>query len=64
MLSREYKLDDNQKTRTNDLLKQRRTLVLTLIDSSPPPSVQLMRLAPYIQRIAKPVPAAETSVSK
>jgi hypothetical protein len=64
ILSREYKLDDQQKITVNDLLKIRRTKVLALIDSSPPPSVQLMRLAPYIQRLVKPVPYAEASVAK
>jgi len=64
ILSREYKLDDQQKITVNDLLKIRRTKVLALIDSSPPPSVQLMRLAPYIQRLVKPVPLAEASVAK
>ena len=44
--------------------KKLRTKVLALIDSSPPPSVQLMRLAPYIQRLVKPVPLAEASVAK
>jgi hypothetical protein len=64
MLTREYKLDDQQKAHTADLLKVRRTKVLALIDSSPPPSVQLMRLAPYIQRIVKPVEVHQTSNSK
>ena len=64
MLTREYKLDDQQKAHTADLLKVRRTKVLALIDSSPPPSVQLMRLAPYIRRIVKPVEVHQTSNSK
>lgn len=58
--TREYHLDDVQREKVRTLLKERRERVLELVDSSPPPSVMLGRLAPLIQRLAPPAsPKAE-----
>jgi len=56
VLTRVFKLDDAQRQKVQLLLKERRDKFLQLIDSSPPPSVTLSRLAPMIQRIAEPPP--------
>jgi hypothetical protein len=62
-LTRDYRLDDTQREKVRVLLKERREKVIALIDSSPPPSVSLIRLAPFVQRLAQPAPAAPNSSS-
>lgn len=60
-LTADLKLDDAQREQLRALLRKRRGEFLALIDSSPPPSVQLYRLAPYVQRLqgaAPPPPPA------
>jgi len=56
VLTQSCKLDDAQREKVRALLKVRREELLELIDRSPPPSVSLVRLAPYVQRLAGPVP--------
>ena len=56
MLTRNYKLDDAQRDKVRVLLKARREKILELIDSSPPPSVTLVRLAPWVERMLRPPP--------
>ena len=53
-LTKEYKLDEGQREKARQLLKDRREKVLQLVDSSPPPSVLLSRLAPWMHRLAHP----------
>ena len=62
-LTRDYQLDDTQREIVRALLKERREKVIALIDSSPPPSVSLIRLAPFVQRLAQPAPATPNSPS-
>lgn len=57
-LTREYKLDDNQREKVRALLRVHREAFLDLVDSSPPPSVMLYRLAPLVERLARPYPPA------
>lgn len=57
-LTREYKLDDDQREKTRVLLRTRRGQFFELVDSSPPPSVNLSRLAQLAQRLG-PVPGNE-----
>lgn len=57
LLTRLYALDDGQREKARTLLKERRARILELIDSSPPPSVMLSRIAPWVERIARPPPA-------
>jgi len=58
-LTRDYRLDDAQREKVRALLRERRDKVIALIDSSPSPTVSLIRLAPYIQRLAQPASAAQ-----
>jgi Spy/CpxP family protein refolding chaperone len=55
-MSRELKLDDDQRARLLDLLRQRREKFLALVDSVPSPSVTLVHLASQIQRLEQPKP--------
>ncbi len=52
----DLKLDADQQAKTRELLRQRREKFLVLLDSSPPPSLMLSRLAPLAQRLAEPKP--------
>jgi len=58
-LTQYYHLDDAQREKVRSLLKDRRDKVIALIDSSPAPSVSLLRLAPYVQRLANPASDAQ-----
>jgi hypothetical protein len=58
-LTRDYRLDDAQREKVRALLKERRDKVIALIDSSPSPTVSLIRLAPYVQRLAQPASAPQ-----
>ena len=55
------KLDDGQRGKVKDLLRVRREKFIELVDSVPPPSLMLLRLAPLAQRLgpqdAPPAPA-------
>jgi hypothetical protein len=53
-LTRTCKLDDAQRESLRGLLKERRDRILELIDSSPPPSVMLSRIATMVRQIAPP----------
>lgn len=50
-LDRELKFDATQRDRVRGLLVERRTKFLVLIDSTPPPSLNLSRLAPMAERL-------------
>lgn len=55
-LIKDLKLDAVQQTKARDLLRARREKFLAIVDSTPPPSIMLSRLAPAAQRIgAEPV---------
>jgi hypothetical protein len=51
-LTHEMKLSDEQRTQVHQLLRHRRDEMIALVDSVPPPSVQLVTLAPFVQRLA------------
>lgn len=53
-LCAELRLDEGQKTAVQALLLKRRTRFLELVDTTPPPSLQLRRIAPLIPQIAQP----------
>jgi hypothetical protein len=48
---KDLQLDDAQKEQLREILKKRREKFLALVDSSPPPSLTLSRLAPMAQRL-------------
>ena len=57
----ELKLDDTQRDKVRDLLRVRREKFIELVDSAPPPTMMLSRIAPLAQRLgnpATPAPAA------
>jgi hypothetical protein len=60
-LNRDLKFEPEQKPAVIELLKVRRDHFLAFIDSSPLPSLQLLPLAPYAQRLA---PAAAPEAPK
>ena len=51
-LNHELKLDDTQQVKIRDLLRGRREKFISLIDSTPSPSIMLSRLAPVVQKLA------------
>lgn len=53
-LSAELRLDNGQKAAVQALLLKRRARFLELVDTTPPPSLQLRRIAPLIPQIAQP----------
>jgi len=53
-MSNDLKLDDGQKDKVKDLLRVRREKFIELVDSAPPPSLMLSRLAPLAQRLGAP----------
>jgi hypothetical protein len=55
-LIKELKLSEAQQLKTRELLRDRREKFLAIVDSTPPPSIMLSRLAPAAQRLA-PAPA-------
>jgi hypothetical protein len=55
-LTTELQLDDRQKAAVHQLLLERRKKFLELIDSTPPPSIGLNRLAHIINQLAGPLP--------
>ena len=50
----DLELDDKQKEKAREILLKRREQFLALVDSSPPPSLTLSRLAPMAQRLGEP----------
>jgi hypothetical protein len=59
-MTNDLKLDDTQRDKLKDLLRVRREKFIELVDSAPPPSLMLSRLAPLAQRLGahpKPEPA-------
>lgn len=58
-MTSDLKLDDAQRDKVKDLLRVRREKFIELVDSAPPPSLMLSRLAPLAQRLGAPAkPAA------
>ena len=55
-MTKEYKLDAAQQTKTRALLALRRNQFIALLDSTQHPTIKLSRLAPLVQRVA-PSPA-------
>ena len=53
-LATALQLDDRQRAAVRQLLLERREKFLALIDSTPPPSIGLNRLAPIISKLAAP----------
>jgi hypothetical protein len=53
-MTTELKLDDTQRDKVKDLLRVRREKFIELVDSAPPPSLVLSRLAPLAQRLGEP----------
>ena len=49
---RDLNLDEKQKEQLREILVRRREKFLALVDSSPPPSLELSRLAPMAKRLA------------
>ena len=62
-LVKDLKLDAEQQIKARELLKQRREKFLAIVDSTPPPSILLSRLAPAVQRIAAD-PAKDTQARR
>lgn len=58
-LSAELKLDEGQREKVRDFLRVRREKFIELVDSSPPLSLMLSRLAPIAQRLADPSKPSE-----
>jgi hypothetical protein len=57
-MTNELKLDDAQRGKVRDFLRVRREKFIELVDSSPPLSLMLSRLAPMVQRLREPEAAA------
>ena len=57
-MSKELKLDDIQREKVKDFLRVRREKFIELVDSVPPPSLLLSRLAPVAQRLGNPAKSA------
>jgi hypothetical protein len=53
-MTTDLKLDDAQRDKVRDLLRVRREKFIELVDSAPPPSLMLSRLAPLAQRLGAP----------
>jgi hypothetical protein len=54
-LTKDYELDPTQQATVRAMLTLRRAKFLALLDSTPPPAVQLNKIAPLIERVmAKP----------
>jgi hypothetical protein len=53
-MTREYALDPAQQTKIRTLLALRRNKFISLLDSTPHPSIRLSRLAPLVERVEAP----------
>jgi hypothetical protein len=58
-MTNDMKLDEAQSGKVKDLLHVRREKFMELVDSSPPLSMTLSRLAPLAQRLGVPAKAAD-----
>jgi hypothetical protein len=58
-MTTDLKLDDAQRDKVRDFLRARREKFIELVDSAPPPSLMLSRLAPMAQRLAEPTPSKD-----
>ena len=58
-MTTDLKLDDAQREKVKDFLRVRREKVIELVDSAPPPSLLLSRLAPVAQRLGSPPKPAD-----
>lgn len=56
-MASDLNLDEAQKDKVRDLLRVRREKFIELVDSAPPPSLLLSRLAPVAQRLGEPAAA-------
>ncbi len=56
-LNHDYHFDESQESMVKGLLKTRRDEFLALVDTVPPPSLTLSRLAPEVTRLAASTPA-------
>jgi hypothetical protein len=56
-MATELKLDDAQRDKVRDFLRVRREKFIELVDTSPPLSLELSRLAPIAQRLGEPAAA-------
>jgi hypothetical protein len=52
--TRDLNLDASQQEKLREILRARRDKFIALVDSSPPPSLMLSRLAPVAQRLGQP----------
>lgn len=57
--TRDLKLDETQREQLRQILLHRREKFLALVDSSPPPSLTLSRIAPMAQRLVDPAKPEE-----
>jgi hypothetical protein len=57
VMTNNLRLDDAQRDKVKDLLRVRREKFIELVDSVPPPSLMLSRLAPVAQRLSEPAKA-------
>jgi hypothetical protein len=60
-MTNELKLDEGQRGKVKDLLRVRREKFIELVDSAPPPSLMLSRLAPLAQRLGEPQKAPQAA---
>ena len=51
-INHDLKLDAAQQAKLRELLRARREKFIALVDSTPPPSIMLSRLAPVVEKIA------------
>jgi hypothetical protein len=58
-MNNDLKLDEAQRDKVRDFLRARREKFIELVDSAPPPSLMLSRLAPMAQRLAEPTPPSK-----
>jgi hypothetical protein len=50
-LIKDLKIDEAQQAKSRELLRLRREKFIAIVDSTPPPSIMLSRLAPVVQRL-------------
>jgi hypothetical protein len=60
-MNNDLKLDEAQRDKVRDFLRARREKFIELVDSAPPPSLMLSRLAPVAQRLAEPTPSKDAA---
>lgn len=58
-VTRDYKLDEAQQARERELLGARRNKVLALLDTTQPPTVRMISLAPMVERLCDPASASK-----